>query len=316
MRALSLLLLLPLLAGCPDPQARERVPDSPPAAPAAPAQALAGEGDAGPLEIRFLDVGQGAAVLLRVGDRAALVDAGPANRIVGQLRALGVDSLALLVASHNHADHIGGMDAILDSIPVRFYLDNGHPAATRIQARVLERVEREGVTYLEPTERTLSLGDVRLRIIPAPPVATGEDQNNRSLSVVVERGSFSALLTGDSEVPLLNALLERDLVPEVDVLKAAHHGSRNGVTPAWLARTRPDVVVVSLAADNSYGHPHAAAMRYYCASGRRVYRTDQHGDVSIRVDTAGAYTVEVARREALTEAGEPASCGPVGAGGS
>ena len=72
------------------------------------------------LEIRFLDIGQGDAVLIRNGGKAALIDAGPSDRVATQLKVLGVKSLDLLVASHNHADHIGGADAVLESIPVRF----------------------------------------------------------------------------------------------------------------------------------------------------------------------------------------------------
>lgn len=285
-------LLWPLAAallGCTAPPAEERAPGRAPASPPSDTAAV--------LEIHFLDVGQGDAAVVRSGGRTALVDAGPSDRIVEQLRALGVDTIDLLVASHNHADHIGGADAVLDSFPVRHYLDNGVPAATRIQTRVLERVEREGATYLQPTRRSLALGSAWLRILPPPQGMPEDDQNNRSVGVVVEQGEFQALLTGDSEVEELGGWLAAERLPDVEVLKAAHHGSRNGVSPAWLSRTRPEVVVLSLAADNSYGHPHAAALRYYCAGGRRVYRTDRHGTVRVAVHPSGEYTVR-AEREA------------------
>lgn len=268
--------------------------DAPP--PRAEARADPEPDSAAPLELRFLDVGQGDAALVRSAGRTVLVDAGPSDRIVARLRELGVRSIDLLVASHNHADHIGGMDAVLDSLPVRSFLDNGHPATTRIQERVLERVEEKGVTYLEATPRTISLGDARLRIIPAPEGVEGDEQNNRSVSLLLERGDFQALLTGDSEVELLNALLERSPPPDVEVLKAAHHGSRNGVTPAWLARTRPEVVVVSVGEDNSYGHPHDSALRYLCAGGREVYRTDRSGDIVVAVVADGSFGVEVEQK--------------------
>lgn len=322
---LGLILLFP--ASCVQGPDNER--ERPPAAPATAVTDAAPTAPAGDtvaaLEIHFLDVGQGDAILLRSGGRSALIDAGPSDRIVRQLRALGVDSLALLLASHNHSDHIGGADAVLDSLPVRFYLDNGHPATTRIQERVLARVERRAITYLAPERRTLALGSARLRIIPAPEAADPEDQNNRSVAVLVEQGEFRALLTGDSELEELGALLRRDSLPDVDVLKAAHHGSRNGVSPAWLARTRPEVVVISLAAGSSYGHsdtqlsertsavrgsqeerrnryghPHRAALRLYCTGNRRVYRTDLHGEVAIRVDAEGRYSV-VSERQVVPE---------------
>ncbi len=297
-RLLSLLLLLLVaLAGCAPQTAGESADRAGARAREGGAEiAGAATGDTlSELELRFLDVGQGDAVLIRNGERVALIDAGPANRIVGQLRALGVEHLDLLLASHNHADHIGGMDAVLDSFPVRFYLDNGHPANTQIQQRVLERVESKGVTYLEASARTIALGDAQLRILPPPEAAGGDEQNNRSVGVLLERGAFRALMTGDSETQLINALLASGEIPQVNVLKAAHHGSRNGVTPGWLSRTRPEVVAISVAARNNYGHPHEAAMRYYCTGGRRVLRTDQAGDIVVTVDAAGEYQVRTER---------------------
>ncbi len=277
------LLLLAWLPAC-----TERAPPPPlPAAEPEPPGSF--------LEIRFLDVGQGDAVLLREGGRTVLIDAGPADRVVARLRELRVDSIDLMIASHNHADHIGGMDAVLDSFPVLAFLDNGHPTTTRIQERVLERVEAEEATYLQAAPRTISLGAARLRVLSTPREVEGDEQNNRSIPVVVEYGSFRALLTGDSELELLNALLASSSPPDVDVMKAPHHGSRNGVTPAWLARTRPEVVVISAGEGNAYGHPHEAALRYYCAGRRKVYRTDLQGEVVVEVRLDGTYEVRTER---------------------
>lgn len=247
------------------------------------------------LEVRFLDVGQGDAVLVRNGEKTALIDAGPSDRITERLRALRVHSLDLLIASHNHADHIGGADAVLETIPTRYYLDNGYPASTLIQRKILTLLERPGTQYLAAGSRTISLGDATLRIIPPPLGPEGREQNNRSVAVVIERAGFRALLTGDSEIGELNAWLRTNDIPDVDVLKAAHHGSRNGLTPAWLARTQPEIVVISVGANNSYGHPHAAALRYYEAGNRRVLRTDKAGDVIILVDPHGCYEVRTTR---------------------
>lgn len=247
------------------------------------------------LEIRFLDVGQGDAVLIRSGGKTALIDAGPTDAIAGHLRALGVKSLDLLLASHNHADHIGGADAVLQQLPVRFYMDNGVPATTRIQERVLSLVASKGVQYLRASPRTITVGSARLRIFPSPLAGRVEDQNDQSIMVIVEQGSFRALLAGDAEYDEIAALLKENAIPDVDVQKADHHGSRNGVTPLFLSRSRPEVVVISVGAGNSYGHPHAAALRYYRAAGRAVYRTDQNGDVVVRVRADGTYQVQAER---------------------
>jgi beta-lactamase superfamily II metal-dependent hydrolase len=137
------------------------------------------------------------------------------------------------------------------------------------------------------------MGNARITVFPTP-LDERASENNSSLGVLIERGSFRALLTGDSEVEELNGWLAAGVIPDVDVLKAAHHGARNGVTPGWLHRTRPEVVVISVGAANRYGHPEPWAMRYYQAGGRKVYRTDLDGTVTISVDAAGQYRIDTA----------------------
>lgn len=248
------------------------------------------------LELRFLDVGQADAILIRNQGKTVLIDAGRSGATLSQLEALGVTSLDLFIVSHNHADHIGGADAVLNGLPVRSYMDNGMPVTTRIYARVISLVESKGITYLQATPRTITLGDATLRILPPPPAAG--DQNASSIGVLLQRGRFRALMTGDSEQPELTAWLASDAIPGVDVLKAPHHGSRNGVTPGWIAQTRPKVVVISVGANNQYGHPDPWALRYYEASGRQVYRTDRDGDVVVRVAPDGDYEVTTERSSA------------------
>jgi competence protein ComEC len=304
----ALPLLLALLAGCPEPGARA------PRQQGAPPSATAAADSAPPLELRFLEVGQGDAVLFRSAGRVALVDAGPSDRVAERLRALGVDTVHLFVASHNHSDHIGGADAVLKAFRVRNYLDNGHPATTAIQKRVLGLVEEEGATYLEASPRTITLGDAKVRIVPAPPEVGGDEQNNRSVVVLLERGAFHALLSGDSEEEEIEGLLASPgALPDVDVLKAAHHGSRNGVTEPWLARLRPEVVVISAGEGNSYGHPHREALARYCTGGRRVFRTDLHGEVVVTVDVRGRYTVRTEGDSlAATPAAQTTACSRAG----
>jgi len=242
------------------------------------------------LEIHFLDVGQGDATLVREGGKAVLIDAGEYPSIGRKLRSLGVDSLSLAIASHNHVDHIGGFESVLSSFPVRYYMDNGFPATTRTQQRVLELVRDGDITYLNATRRTVALGDAVLQILPPPPV-DDENQNDHSVVVIVERGTFRALLSGDSEKPEIRALLTEDSLPHVDVLKAAHHGSRNGLTPRWLTTLKPAVVVISVGQGNPYGHPDPIAVELYRAVAGRVFRTDQDGAVTIFVNKTGCYRV-------------------------
>ena len=254
------------------------------------------------LKIHFLDVGQGDAVLLREGGKSALIDAGPSSaNVLAYLRALGVDTIDLLVASHNHADHIGGMTAVLGGTVVRYYMDNGLRTQTGVYLRTLAAVEASGAQYLKATPRTVTLGAAQLRVLP--PLPGAREQNLASVGIRVDYGGFHALLTGDSETELLTHWLTTGEVARVQVLKAAHHGSRNGVTPAWVTTTSPGVVVISVGATNGYGHPSAFAIGMWEGAGAHVYRTDRDGAITIQAQQSGAF--EVSRRVTPLTTGRP-----------
>lgn len=245
-----------------------------------------------PLELRFLDVGQADAIVIQLGRTAALVDAGRGDDIVLVLEELGIDSLVAAIGSHNHDDHIGGMDAVLWSVPVGMYLSNGREPGNTNADNVEANLEEKQVPTPTPPWQPIRLGDATIRVFPSP-LEDGPSENNASLVVLVERGGFTALLTGDSEREELAALLQvPGLIPDVDVLKAAHHGADDAVSPGWIHRTRPEVVVISAGRGNAYGHPCARALQYYHTGGRKVYRTDRDGTVVVRVEPDGAYTVE------------------------
>lgn len=266
------------------------------------------------LEILFFDVGQGDAVLITAPDsaggsgsgngrvRRVLIDAGAARTAVhGELARRGIDTLDLVVASHNHADHIGGLEAVLRGRVVRFYMDNGVPHTSATYRRLLDAVESRGVRYLRAESRTITLGTARLRVL-APP-GFPDEQNDNSVGLVLEFGGFRALFTGDSEHAELAHWLASGSVPRVMVVKAAHHGSWNGTSAAWAAATRPGVVVVSVGARNSYGHPAASALAQWTAVGARVYRTDSDGAILITVRPDGAFSVVRQARPSAATAG-------------
>jgi len=252
--------------------------------------AASSRGQADAVEITFFDVGQAEAIMIRSPEgKIALIDAGEGREdVLKLLRQHGVDSVAVAIASHGHADHIGGMEHVIRGLPVQYYMDNGLPHTTATYLDLMRAVRGSDVTYLRPEARTVTLGSVRLRILPPPGV---DDQNRNSLGVLLEYGAFRALFTGDSEAGELEYFVASG-VPTVTVLKAAHHGSRDAVTPTWLASTDPEIVVISCGVDNPYGHPHVGALRQYEAVASTVYRTDRDGTVTVRGRRDGSYAVE------------------------
>jgi beta-lactamase superfamily II metal-dependent hydrolase len=251
------------------------------------------------VHITFLDVGQGDATLIESpAGKRALVDGGRGTWAVTEmLKAMGVDTLDLVVATHADVDHIGGLDGVLLQLPVRSYLDNGRPHTTSAYRELMDVVEWSGVTYLAPVARTIALDSVTLRVLPPWPEA--RDQNNASVGLLLEYGAFRALLVGDAEQDALNHFLRLG-VPTVSVLKASHHGARNGVTPGWVQATKPRIVVISVGARNAYGHPDPYALRYYGLYAEAIYRTDRDGGIVVSGRRDGSFTVTT-----RDEAGNP-----------
>jgi competence protein ComEC len=153
--------------------------------------------------IEFLDVGQGDAILIRSPEgKTALVDAGPSKRIVEQLRDQGVVTLDLVVVSHHHIDHYGGMAEVVRQFHPRIFLDADSPHVTSNYVDLLQTVKDERITAIRagPKARKISLGSVALTIFPQAPVDEKEENNN-SIGIRVEYGRFSALLPGDAQGP-------------------------------------------------------------------------------------------------------------------
>ena len=182
------------------------------------------------------------------------------------------------------------MPEVFRRFVVRAYVENGLPHTTAIYARTLAAVEREpGLQYLAATDRTIRLGSVSVRILPPPGV--DRSQNNNSVGVLVEFGRFRALYTGDSEIPELHGWMRSARVPQVTLVKVAHHGSGNGTAPEWVRATAPAIAVVSLGSRNSYGHPSPGVEAMWEAIGARVYRTDRHGSIEVVAGADGRFSV-------------------------
>jgi competence protein ComEC len=274
------------------------------------------------LVVRVLDVGQGDATLIENGGSRVLIDGGPESSRLGRL----LDSLHLndstfdvVVLSHTHADHLVGLRALFESkrhIRVRFLFEN-QDAAPGANLRMLRdsintRVDRGELTYRDTDDPcvdgrpvcTITMkGGAKIDIMR--PLPASENPNDRSTPVKLvgpDSASFTMWFAGDAERDATDwfrttAHYDRRPGMHVDILKADHHGSCNGVDDAYLAALRPDLAVVSVGRVNSYGHMHTQAKTIYRANKVPWYRTDENGTIVITSPgtPAGGYSVTVQR---------------------
>lgn len=274
-------------------------------------------GPDGRLHVTVLDVGQGDAILIEAPDGStALVDAGVdpdlTLRRIGQCLPFHEHQLDVVVLSHPHQDHLGGLEEVFRRYAVGAFIDGGRPAETIPHRRILDAVRHEQGAQLVAAEagQSISLGSVVLEVVyptaedaAAPPLEG--DVNNASVVVRVRYGRFTMLLTGDAEAPVEAILLERDVLGPVDVLKVSHHGSDSSSTPAFLATLRPAVAIISDGIDNDYGHPHQSTLDHLAEiPGLRLFRTDRDGSIEVTTDGAAFWV-----------SGSGGRLGPLPAGG-
>jgi competence protein ComEC len=261
----------------------------------------------GSVELIFLDVGQGDAVLIRTpGARWALMDAGPpsgfrsggAPPVLGELRRRGVRRLEAMLLSHPHLDHIGGAPAIFSEIPVGVVVDPGMPRGSDAFVELLEAAEGRGSGWRAArTGDRYPMDGVELRILNSlereRAGGGGDVVNENSLVVLLTFGAFSALLTGDAPIDVEETVVGSS--GPVDVLKVGHHGSRTSSSVAFLRSARPAVAVISVGRENRYGHPHDVVLERLEGGEVDTYRTDRNGTVRVLARRDGTFRVRADR---------------------
>lgn len=252
------------------------------------------------VELTFLDVGQGDSAFVRFpGGATLLVDAGGTRsgawdpgvaRVVPFLEAQGIRRLDLVVASHPHPDHVGGLRSVLEAVTVDELWTCWHGEPSPWLGPLLEAARRRGVKVTRPYPRRL--GPAVLR--PLWPRAGGRcadpaySANDNSIVLRLELGKSAALLAGDIE-----AAAEEDLVRaggavlKADLIKVPHHGSNTSSTPALLDAVRPRLAVISCGAGNAYGFPAPAVLERYRERGAAVARTDRSGAIRVELGPGG-----------------------------
>ena len=243
----------------------------------------------GRLSVYFLDVGQGDSSLILFGNTTILIDAGEmdmGDRVVGDLKELGVTRIDLLVATHPHSDHIGGMQKVLENFPVGRVLDSGQPHTSVLYERFLETIDKKNIPYKVAVQGDEINLDPALRIvvISPPEQRFGDDLNTNSIVLRISYGTVNFLFTGDAGGEAETALVKSGYTLDAQILKVGHHGSLHSCSAAFIARVHPETAVISLGLDNPYGHPHKQAVDSLTGAGATIYRTDRDGTILVRSD--------------------------------
>ncbi len=251
------------------------------------------------------DVGQGDGLVLATGGpgRAVVVDTGTELGAIDRcLDRLDVDRIPLVILSHLHADHIGGLSAVLDGREVGGVAVSVARAPEWAWREVVDVAGRYRVPVLElDVGRRLRWPRLDLEVIGPRHVASldsaeaeGTDINNASLVIMATTPAGRVLLTGDAELAAQADLLASGEDLRADVLKVPHHGSRYTL-PAFLDAVAPRIAVVSVGADNRYGHPNRDVIDMLTAAGALVIRTDVDGATALLLDAEGPLVARAAR---------------------
>ncbi|MGH2428590.1 MAG: MBL fold metallo-hydrolase [Candidatus Limnocylindria bacterium] len=246
--------------------------------------------------MHFLDVGQGDATLLVAPDATLLIDAGRHDRndVVPLLTAAGVTELDVVAITHGHADHIGQLDSVLDSLAVAEVWMPGTSHTTQTFSRALSAIERSDAAYEEPRAgQTTTVGSLTVQVLH--PASLSGDIDTDMLTLRVSYGSVSFLFTGDAEADVEAAIVSRHGSGLAStVYQVGHHGSNTSTSAEFLAAVRPQVAVYSASAGNQYGHPHDEVVTRLAGAGIDIYGTPTHGTVIVRTDGT-TYSVATSR---------------------
>jgi len=236
-------------------------------------------------KVAFLDVGQGDAILLQNGTQQVLVDGGQGMVV---LRRLGEEmpwfdrTIEVVVLTHPERDHLEGLVHVLQRYDVGLVVMPRQSSSSALSQSWLEELIKRNTPYrFGRRGQRINLAQIKLDLI-SPESSNGQrvkNSNDASIAMKVDFHGLTFMLTGD-----IGSSVENKIVAAVpasilraDVLKVAHHGSKSSTTDTFLSAVSPEVAVISVGGNNSYGHPHDSVIKRL--AGQTVWRTDENGTI-------------------------------------
>lgn len=244
----------------------------------------------GIMEIHTIDVGQGDSILIIQKDQVMLIDCGTrakGSTVVEYLKNLGITKIDILVGTHSHDDHMGGIAEVIRNFEIGtlYAPDNSKESITTFwYMDFLDAVSEKNVNWVYPeVGTTFGLGDANVQIV-APNSKEYNNMNNYSIALRITYGETDVLLMGDAETLSEEEIMNNGLYIDVDVLKLGHHGSSTSSSEKFLNATTPQYAIISAGKGNTYHHPIKSVMERLEGMGIKVYRTDESGTVIMSTD--------------------------------
>ena len=269
-----------------------------------PVSSPAAEIPAGNVEVHFIDVGQGDCILLKSADSAVLIDAGVdegKKKVISYLHSQGITKLDVAVGTHPHDDHIGALDDVIREFSPETIVMPKVSANTKAFEDILNIVAAQN-KKIKPAKAGLKLtvGGMDLNFLSPQEDSNYSELNNYSAVIRMEYAGRSFLLCGDAERPAEDQMLKNGLITECDVIKIGHHGSDTSTSEEFLKAVSPEYAVVSVGANNIFGHPSKTVLKRLAAAEVSILRTDLDGTVVFTVDAKGklAFRTERGKKNA------------------
>lgn len=268
------------------------------------------------LTIHFLDVGQGAAAVIQCDGEVMMYDGGSAESssfVYSYLtKTLGINRIDVMVASHPHEDHIGGLSGALNACSVGTIYSPVTEHDSKTFSSLLKYAGKQGLSLTVPdVGDTFAIGSATATFLS--PAKAYENTNDLSLVVRIEYGETSFLLAGDAEWDAEHDMVDSGMELSSTLLSVGHHGSDTSSSYVFLREVMPQYAVISVGKDNSYGHPSQDVLSRLRDVGAQVYRTDLQGTITCVSDghTLSFTTEKNAVADGLDKSMLIASAGPM-----
>lgn len=234
------------------------------------------------LKVHFVDVGQGDGIVVEADGRYMVIDGGDneyGSTMVNYLKDLGVKKIDYVIGTHPHADHVGGLDDVINNFEIKKVILSPKMHTSRTFEDVLDAMLELDLSITKPVVGDVyQLGSSEFTII-APNREYGNDLNDWSVGIKLVYGENSFVLYGDGEIASEYDIVDNGIDLKADVLKSAHHGSDTSNSEAILKAVDPEYVVISVGVGNSYGHPSRSIIDRFVDYDIPYFRTDEQGTV-------------------------------------